>query len=213
MKTLNLIFALILFLRITASAQDVENKQETLFGRGTSVSGFGGPIVEFSAAKGQFSVSNGGGGGVLLNQSFFLGGYGMNTSNRLDINIANANYKLDFGHGGFWLGYINSHNKLVHFASSLRLGWGSVTMRDSRYWGGSSNTRLSNCFVATPELGFELNITRFFRIAATAGYRIVAGISEINFTDAQGNLTEKINNSDFSSPIGAITFKFGWFGR
>jgi hypothetical protein len=86
-------------------------------------------------------------------------------------------------------------------------------MRESRNFGNNFNTRLGNCFVATPELGFELNITRFFRIAATAGYRIVAGISEVNFTDAQGNLIEKINNSDFSSPMGALTFKFGWFGR
>ncbi|GAB4480035.1 MAG: hypothetical protein OHK0057_33000 [Thermoflexibacter sp.] len=213
MKTLNLIFVFTLLWGITAFAQDDEKRQETLFGRGTSVSGFGGPIVEFSMAKGQFSVSNGGGGAVIFNQSFFIGGYGVNTSNRLAINVPNANYRLDFGHGGFWLGYINSHTKLVHFASSLRLGWGSVNMRDSRNYGSNLNTRLSNCFVATPELGFEVNFTRFFRIAATVGYRIVAGISEINFTDIQGGVVEKVNNADFSSPMGSLTFKFGWFGR
>lgn len=212
MKTLNFVFALILFLKIATFAQDNEGRQETLFGKGTGVSGFGGPIVEFSVAKGQFSVSNGGGGGVILNQSFFLGGYGISTSNQLVISVPNANYRLDFGHGGFWLGYINSHTKLVHFASSLRLGWGSVNMRDRNY-GNNFNTRLSNCFVATPELGIEVNITRFFRIAATAGYRVVAGISEINFTDAQGGITEKVSNADFNSPMGSLTFKFGWFGR
>lgn len=210
MKTLNLIFAIFLFSSISLYAQ---NETETLFGRSTRISGFGAPIVEFSNIKGQFAVSNGGGGAVLFNQTFFLGGYGISMSNSIAVNASGTSQRLDFGHGGFWLGYVNSHKKLVHFTSGLRLGWGGLNLKNNNSFGNNFNTRLSNCFVATPEVGFEVNITSFFKISATAGYRFVSGVGNVQFTDTQGAITESISNSDFNSPMGSLTFKFGWFGR
>lgn len=216
MKTLNLIFVFILLSTVVVFAQrnndDDDNRQETLFGsKRLRVSGFGAPIVEFSSVNGQFTVSNGGGGAALFNQTFFLGGYGIGMSNRVNVGNSGSNQRIDFEHGGFWLGYVSSPNKLIHFTGSMRLGWGGVNLRNNSF-GNNFNTRLTNCFVATPEVGIEVNVTRFFRIAATAGYRVVSGVGTLNFNDALGN-TSTLKNSDFSSPMGMLTFKFGWFGR
>ena len=214
MRTLNLILVFILFSTGLTFAQknDDDDRQETLFGsRRLRVSGFGAPIVEFGNVNGQFTVSNGGGGAAIFNQTFFLGGYGMGMSNRVNVGGTASNQRIDFEHGGFWLGYVSSPNKLIHFTGSLRLGWGGVNLRNNNF-GSSLNTRLSNCFVATPEVGLEINVTRFFRIATTVGYRAVSGIGTINFSDNVGNLTS-LGNQDFNSLTGMLTFKFGWFGR
>jgi hypothetical protein len=220
MKTLNLILVFILFSSVTIFAQRErdrdrdrdDDRQETLFGsRGLKISGFGGPFVEFSSVNGQFTVSNGGGGAALFNQTFFLGGYGVGMSNRINVGVGNTNQRIDFEHGGFWLGYVSSPKRLVHFTGSLRLGWGGVNLRNNSF-GSNMDLRLTNCFVATPEIGFEVNITRFFRIAATAGYRAVSGIGTVNLNDNLGNST-MLDSGDFNSPMGMLTFKFGWFGR
>ena len=58
-------------------------------------------------------------------------------------------------------------------------------------------------FAVTPELGIEFNITQWFRIAATGGYRWVNGIEDI----------PTLGNEDFSSPTGTITFSFGGFAE
>lgn len=189
---------------------DKNDETETLFGRGNlRISGFGAPIVEFSSVNGQFSVSNGGGGAALFNQTFFIGGYGVGLSNRVAFNTS-ASQRLDFGHGGFWVGYVSSPKKLVHFTGSMKLGWGNVNVRNTNF--NSNMAILSNtAFVGTPEVGFEINITRFFKITATAGYRFVTGINSLDFTNGQGNITETLSNSDFNSPMGSLTFKFGWF--
>lgn len=216
MKTLNLILVFILLSTVVVFAQknndDDNNRQETLFGsKRLRISGFGAPIVEFSSVNGQFVVSNGGGGAALFNQTFFLGGYGLGMSNRVNVGDAKSNQRIDFEHGGFWLGYVSSPNKLVHFTGSMRLGWGGVNLRNNIF-GSSIDRRLSDCFVITPEVGMEVNVTRFFRIAATAGYRAVSGVGTITFNDDLGNTTS-LANKDFNSFTGMLTFKFGWFGR
>ena len=209
--------ALVYFLSVCfyvacAQTPDKEGETQTLFGNGKlNISGFGAPIVEFSNVKGQFSVSNGGGGAALFNQTFFVGGYGVGLSNRIALDVNNTSQRLEFGHGGFWLGYINSPKKLLHFISSIKLGWGSVNMRNNNY-GNNLTTYSNTTFVTTPEVGFEVNIARFFRISATAGYRFVTGISKMEFTNG-GVITENLTNADFSSPMGSISFKFGWFGK
>ncbi|MCB9295198.1 MAG: hypothetical protein H6559_19065 [Lewinellaceae bacterium] len=54
----------------------------------------------------------------------------------------------------------------------------------------------------TPEVGAEINLTGWFKLGFTAGYRWVNGISQLKTLD----------DSDFSSPTGVITFRFGGFG-
>ena len=168
--------------------------EETLIDDIEIIGAFGGPIVEFGSINGEFGVDVGGGGALLIN-NFFLGGYGMGTDYP-EISIDDVLYDIRFRHGGFWLGYTTNPNRLTHFYSSLRLGWGRAQLR-----GDGPEVASDRLFAVTPEVGFEINLTRFMRLAITGGYRAVTGVGKLPVLD----------NGDFSSPIGGLTFRFGGF--
>jgi len=165
------------------------------------VSGFGGPIVEFSSIQGELAVSNGGGGAVLLNNRFFAGGYGLGVSNRIQTDADET--RLRFGHGGLWIGYIHQPQELIHFGGSVKLGWGNVELRRSSS-SFLSNRLLAddNVLVLNPQGEVEVNITKWFKVNGAVGYRLVTGLND-----------EDISNSDVSSVNFSLGFLFGWFGR
>ena len=190
-----ILFFVLVFLTSSLFAQ----KHETLFNKARVVGAFGGPIVEFGFGDGnEFGTSAGGGGGLIVD-NFFIGGYGLGGTDFSDEIFENDDiFRLDLGHGGFWLGFTTPHYKMVHVFSSVKLGWGALGIEfdneDFDYEDG--------VFVVTPELGLELNIFKFFRIAATAGYRYVDGIRD------NGNVA----TDAFNGMVGTLTFRFGGFG-
>ena len=102
------------------------------------------------------------------------------------------------GHGGLWLGFTVPSRKVVHFYGSSRLGWGALDIN----FANSRFDDLDNVFVITPEVGIEVNLTRWFRLAGTFGYRIVEGADEsLGYSD-----------DDFSGTFTGITLRFGGFG-
>lgn len=178
-----------LFLMANLSAQ-----QETLFGNVDIWGGFGGPIFEISSINDQSVVSIGGGGAVIMN-NFFFGGYGIGTDDA-NHTFENEEYKVKLNHGGLWLGLTSNPNKLIHLYSSARLGWGRARLRQD------GETIFSDrVFSVTPEIGFEVNVTEFFQLAFTGGYRIITGIDDL----------PGIGNDQFSDIVGGITLRFGGF--
>ena len=176
------------FLTFCLQAQD-----ETIFNNARIVGAFGAPIVEFSQIGKDRVVSSGGGGGILIN-GFFLGAYGISST---DFNyLANTGYyRADLVHGGFWLGFSHLKHKAIHPYGSLKVGWGVTKATDFDFD--------ESVFVLSPDIGIELNIFRWFRIAATAGYRYVDGI----------NSEQSFKADDYRSFTGGLTFRFGWFGH
>ncbi|NUO01313.1 MAG: hypothetical protein HUU01_11925 [Saprospiraceae bacterium] len=186
----SLLFALTLLACTTLQAQ-----QETLFDDLDIVGAFGGPIVEIGNIVGETTGMVGGGGAIILN-SAFIGGYGLGTSSP-DYAVDGNNYNIRFRHGGFWLGYTYKSNKVIHLYTSARIGWGKIRLRDD------DDTVFSDrVFALTPEVGVELNLTRWFRLGLTGGYRWVNGVNRIPGADS----------GDFSTPVGVLTFSFGGFG-
>lgn len=172
-------------------------KQETLFGKSRVVGAFGAPIVEYNFANDDTQVSVGGGGAVIIG-NFFLGGYGMGSTNNTWINDVEP-FKIELGHGGFWVGGTYPSHKLVHFFSSAKIGWGAVNIEFY-----DDNVRVDdNVFVFEPEAGIEVNIFKWFRIATTAHYRWVDGI----------NPTVAGVDRNYYNGFGAnLTFRLGGFG-
>lgn len=190
---------LLLLLTIIATSITLKAQQQTLFGSVNHISGWGGPVIEVSTINGE-TVADVGGGGALILDNFFFGGYGLGTD-APNLMIGQEAFDIDFDHGGLWLGYTATPNKLIHIYSSLRFGWGDVTLRD-----GDGDKRFSdNVIVASPEIGIEVNVTSWFRLAMTGGYRFVDGVSTL---PEAANL----NNDSFTSPFGMLTFRFGGFG-
>lgn len=137
----------------TCLAQD--DRPKTLIGDGkVSISGFGGPIIEFSSIDGTPVVGAGGGGAALFNNTFYFGGYGVGLSKN-NIRIDNETIDLEFGHGGFWLGYIIRPNNIVHAVVSTKLGWGEI----NEFSSGQPRIVSESVFVTQPQLEVELNIT------------------------------------------------------
>jgi hypothetical protein len=159
------------------------------------ISGFGGPSMSYSTVNGDFAFLMGGGGGIIIN-NLFLGGYGEGLSNSL--NGTNHSIRdLEFGHGGFWVGYELAPKSIIHPVISSRIGWGGISgfnTTDNKFFA-------DNVFVVVPTISAEVNFTRFFKINIGAEYR-----QTLNVNNA-GNLT----NKDFSSLGVNMNFIFGWF--
>ncbi len=173
--------------------------QETLFSDLSVLGAFGGPFVEISEVNGQ-TVAVVGGGGALVLDNFYLGGYGQGgeyAEATVGEGMELERYDVKFGHGGLWLGYSSNPYKLVHFFSSFKIGWGRARLRQS-----GDTAFQDRIFALTPEVGLEINLTDFFKLAFTGGYRYVDGIDRL----------PGLSDSDFRSPVGTITFRFGGFG-
>ena len=176
---------------LNLSAQD-----ETLFDRAHVVGAFGGPFIEYSFTNEEVTTSVGGGGALIIND-FFIGGYGIGS---IDENVFDTNFdRIELAHGGLWFGYTYPSHKLLHLYSSLRLGWGGIGVN----FNDDFNT-VDGVFVVSPEAGVELNVFGFFRLAATVGYRYVDGIN----TNRSG-----VETDAFNGMTGMLTFRFGGFGR
>jgi len=185
---------------IAIMASTSYGQHETLFSKARIIGGFGGPILEFGNIKGEYTPSVGGGGGLIID-NFFVGFYGMGSIDPIQDNISGrGEFEMDLAHGGLWLGYTPFTFKMIHPYASAKIGWGFADIREDLF---TINSTGDGIFVITPEVGMEVNLTRYFRIGASVGYRIVSDVDQL----------PGLTNKDFSSLSGQLTFRFGWFGR
>ncbi|MDQ3395668.1 MAG: hypothetical protein M3512_16395 [Bacteroidota bacterium] len=197
-KVYLLVFTLISLPFFTQAQDDFEH---LLKGRKIKFSIFVGPLFELSSVHNNFGFSTGGGGGLILNQTLFIGGYGLKLAPVIgtDVTLNNVNYdnlEIAFNHGGLWFGYIHNYKKLVHFGASTKLGWGNITLNDHRL----ASPYEDNVMVFTPQVEAEVNIMKWFKVNVGLGYRIVSGVNE-----------SVLNKKDFNSPQVTVGFLFGWF--
>jgi len=193
-----LFVAMVLAIGVSAFAQQKEYR--TVFdNQDVRISGMGGPFMQFTSVAGEFGHMMGGGGAVMLND-FFFGGYGLGLTNAIpDYVNGNPSDRLTLGHGGFWLGYSLFGEKPIHIALSSLIGWGEFgVMQDY----GTYPFVRDKIFVLIPTVEVEVNLTRYFRIGAGASFNL--------YTMVDQNI-HGYSNGDLSAPGGFLSFKFGWF--
>ncbi len=173
----------------------VQAQEETLFDDVDIVGAFGSPILEFSSINGE-AVADVGGGGALVIGEFFLGGYGLG-NDFTDTEIEGFRYEIELNHGGLWFGYAYRQNKVIHLYTDVRIGWGSARLK-----GDGPAAERDRILAITPQVGAEVNILPFFKLALSGGYRLIDGVNDLRGLD----------NNDFASPVGTLTFRFGGFG-
>lgn len=168
-------------------------EQETLLSGGIDSGGFGALVFRFGEVADQFATFGGIRGGWIINHQFSigLGGYGLGSEICLDDDRDCFLRELEFGYGGFEFEYIGMWNRVVHYNAHLLIGGGGVTF---------FNFATDGVFVAEPVVNLELNVAKWFRINAGAGYRIVAGVD-----------IGALDNGDLSGFFGNLAFKFGSF--
>ena len=193
-KIVSLFFILSLFTgMIQLYAQQEEETTQSILSDKTVISGFGSPFVEFSSVNNQFAVCVGGGGALMIDHTFFIGGYfeGITTNHYMPdlsefVNIEEPG--ISFEHGGIWMGYVYKPKKAVHGGLSIKLGWGEIDLEGDGY---NYNPDLDydfrdRIFTVQPQVEVEFNMTKWFKINVGAGYRIVTGI-DATYQDDQGN--------------------------
>jgi hypothetical protein len=164
------------------------------------VSGFAGPMMTFTRIGDDFTHMMGGGGAVIIN-NFFFGGYGMGKTTELTYRGEPANI-MEYGHGGFWLGYTFNHNKAIHPAFHTTLGWGKIGKRPK-----DSDVEINpnfgdQVFVIVPTLEIEMNFSRFFKLGVGANYQFVYNT---------GQVASPYTFDDFANAGVFLSLKFGWF--
>ena len=176
------------------------------------VNGFGGPFVLFSQMEGDFAVMTGGGGAALVNNTFYLGGYGAGLASR----HKREDYKnmpdlyTELGHGGLWMGYNIAANKIMHLTVSVKAGIGGLSLSADDLHTQHDNLKTDLIYAFMPEAGLEVNIAPWFKLNAGAGYHYLTG------TDGETYPTETSERvayqaSDYTTPYFNLTFIFGWF--
>lgn len=175
------------------------SQEQTLLGKSrVPVGGFGGFHSHMGLMDNGF-VSAGGFGAVTFGD-LFLGGFGYGADAKDAFTFENKTYNKNMGVGGFMIGYVYPNHKLVHLYSHVKLGWGGVALFDPDT---KEEFFTEDIFSVLPEVGLELNVTFWFRIAATVGYQFTTGIDQNPYVD----------QSDFIFPTAGISFKFGKFSQ
>jgi len=177
---------------IYAHGQDIQ----TVLGAGNPkvIGAYGAASQKFSSIDGQFATLLGGYGGVLFNHNFLLGAGAYALLNGQQVNIENdPNTSRQLTYIGLIGERTFNPEKVVHFSANLFTG-AAILGEQSQLDGGGQYTLSSRgAFLIEPGLQAEVNLTKWFRIAAGASYRLVAG------------------ESKFSAPAAHISFKFGKF--
>ncbi len=182
-----------LFLAIKCYGQE----DQTLLKGARIRGGFGGPTWVFSRAVGDAGWGVGGGGGVIIG-SLFIGGFGQGETFGRRV-VQGREHQFSLGYGGLWLGVAYPSHRLVHLYGSLKLGVGGVSLLPRQGGGEGFNDSVA---LITPEVGAEVNITKWFRLVGHVGHRWVAGLD---------GLGPYANSEDFNSVVWGLTLRFGSF--
>ncbi|WP_425389740.1 hypothetical protein [Ekhidna sp.] len=190
------LFVFSLLVAIIAHAQS--DRPKTLIGNDPEdISGFGGVLFSFTPIDGQLNTLTGGGGAVLFDNTFFIGGYGLGLTTNKETTLDGAGYSSSFDHGGFWLGYNIKPDELLHLGIDTKLGWGGITTKSEAT---NQEVNEDDVFVFNPSFYGEANIAYWFKINANIGFQKTIGVDSQYF-----------DPGDFDGPTFGISLLFGWF--
>lgn len=137
-------------------------------------------------------------GGISLKNRFAFGGYyavSMNQINPRSETIPNI--YMDYWSAGGFVEYTAWSNKLAHLTLPIFFGAGEVEM-DNEF--GEVELGESTFFQVEPAAMLELNLSKYIRLNAGAGYRLVSKMNYRNF-----------NQDDISGLTGYLGLKIGLF--
>lgn len=175
-------------------------QDEQLIGDKIESGGFGGPVWKATRLNGEFAFLGGGRGGWIINHTLVIGGGGYGTMADVETGLVDSNGKklvLRMEYSGFELEYIRHSGKLVHFTAYALFGGGYIRLHEHEPGGLAAS---DNFFVMDASINAEINVFRWLRVNAGAGYRLAFGID-----------TEGLGNGDVGGPEAQVTVKFGKF--
>ena len=194
-KHLILVTALLLLITELSFGQYQRNSQsddeiQTIFSKRKSNGGYGALSLAYAEIDHKDAIIMGARGGWIVNHSFAigLGGYGfVNDINYDNIFDNDLDYNLAGGYGGLFIEPILGPRLPVHISLPVLFGLGGIAYVEHHnnweYW-WSDNDHSDVYWVIEPAVELEFNITRHFRMAATASYRFTSNIDML-YTDPE----------------------------
>lgn len=157
--------------------------------------GFGGPIITIGQIGNDATLTIGGGGGVILNSRFMIGGFGEGTATAPKPNdkILDKHY-FETSSGGFWLGYTQPISGKHHISVSALAGFGRAYLLRN-----SHESYYDDIAYIRPILEYEYRFNRIVGITVGVAWPIYADF-ELPYYEPK----------DLSNPSASITLKFGW---
>ncbi len=228
MKTKKLFTLLLAFLMVAfVQAQDNNEEMKLLFNKkdksGNKIAngGYGAITIGWTQIDSQSAVTMGARFAWIANHHFGLGlaGRGFFTDFSTSTTDNPSEYFLAGGYGGLMFEPIIAPMSPVHVSFPILVGFGGVTASPSSGW-EDHNYHHNNYyydtdvyFVFEPGVDVEFNITKFFRIALGASYRLTDGINlKYKYLNDFNDTQEiSINKNALNSFNAAVSLKFGWF--
>ena len=186
----------------TATAQN-STTHKTLFGPGagsnTADLGFNiAPALGFTSMDGSSTSLFHLRGGVSYKDKLSVGGYFNTALNEIrPQSEVLTNVYMDYWSVGGYVEYTLLADKLVHLTFPVMVGFGEVEMDNEA---GVAGLGESNFLVVEPAALLEINLSKYLRFNAGAGYRLVSDMAYRNFTDA-----------DIRGITGYVGLRFGLF--
>ncbi len=189
-----------------------QTEMKTIFGskegQKVKVDGFGSMDFMVSKVIDQESMQIGAHGGIILNKKLMLGagGYGIVTQHKFDGVFPQQPLNLYGGYGGLLIGFNVAPREAIHASFPVIIGAGGIDIADRDFFPNAGPEfeeyiiESSAFFVIHPMANIEINMTKFFRLAAGVGYRHVSGTDLVNIKD-----------EDLTSWTANVSFKFGGF--
>ena len=190
-----------------------DDAPQTLFHSKSKLGGYGGLDAAYTRLSGKNVAMFCGTGALLMDRKFSLGLVGCGNASRISAEtygdvVHESGDRLEFGYGGLVLGYQFFPKQLYNLSLTTMVGAGSaaiVNYRDDTWgderWNGHDHMKMHDAvFVTEPRLTGYINLTRWARLGAFAGYRFVGGVQMKN-----------LSNGDLAGPVVGGTLQFGWF--
>jgi hypothetical protein len=166
-------------------------RDETLFGEsGLRLTGaWGGSFAGLTSFEDDVVSTQGGFGGLEFNKAVLVGFGHSKTLGGIGLDNG-TDGEYDLRYQGLLLGFSPQSRKIAHPVFNFLMGGGELKV---------AGENEDDVFVVQPSGGVEINVTRWFRLGAEAGYRFVSN------TDLPD-----VEDLDFSAFFMQFTFRFGW---
>ncbi len=146
----------------------------------------------------------------------FIGQKLVNTPPRKDLTTIGyptyTNGEIDMIHAGGVLGYMHKPGNVVHWGISSSAGVGVLNLyaKDpvTLIRGKIYNDRV---YIVIPRIFTELNLTKWFKVNASEGYRFLGKVNGIYVNQDQEE-TPTFNKSEYTQPEFSVAQIFGAFG-
>jgi hypothetical protein len=211
---------IIWFSAIAVSAQNKDKRYHN-FGseRNWKIQVYAGPYAAVSSVEGILAVDLGATGGFIYKKKFIAGLYGQKmVTDHIRSNLSISDYpastegEIKMMHVGGLAGYIFKPEALVHWGVSSSAGVGKLDLLvlDPATM-DIEKTYSDRIFIVIPRLFAEMNITKWFKINVTGGYRFPGKVNSY-YTNQSGEEIPVFNNADYTKPEFSVSLLVGPYG-